>query len=164
MDDATKDVTRMLGDRERHDEKFPLFVFVAVGAVQVEQLEAVQRLAGGADRLLVDDVVADPDVDEAVDVSVTPSAADAPATTATTRPWPAGGAPAARASGWARTRPTPSASPPQPRSSASTSRSQPHQTTTATESSQTSSDTIADGHHRRLGDPRTDGAESVRWG
>ncbi len=32
MDDATKDTTTMLDNRERHEEKLPLFVFVAAGA------------------------------------------------------------------------------------------------------------------------------------
>jgi RecJ-like exonuclease len=32
MNDATKDVTRMLGDRDRHDEKLPLFVFAAAAS------------------------------------------------------------------------------------------------------------------------------------
>ena len=31
MDDATRDVTRMLSDRAQHDETIPLFVFVAAG-------------------------------------------------------------------------------------------------------------------------------------
>jgi len=31
MDDATKDVTRMLDDQQRHGEKYPLFVFVGAG-------------------------------------------------------------------------------------------------------------------------------------
>lgn len=32
MNDATNDVTRMLDDRDRHDEKLPLFVFAAAGS------------------------------------------------------------------------------------------------------------------------------------
>lgn len=32
MNDATKDATRMLGDRDRHGEKLPLFVFAAAGS------------------------------------------------------------------------------------------------------------------------------------
>jgi len=32
MNDATKDATRMLGDRDRHGERIPLFVFAAAGS------------------------------------------------------------------------------------------------------------------------------------
>ncbi|WP_181693444.1 OB-fold nucleic acid binding domain-containing protein [Natronomonas sp. LN261] len=32
MNDATKDATRMLGDKDRHGEKIPLFVFAAAGS------------------------------------------------------------------------------------------------------------------------------------
>ncbi|WP_299236656.1 OB-fold nucleic acid binding domain-containing protein [Natronomonas sp.] len=44
MNDATKDVTRMLGDRERHDEKLPLFVFAAAGstAASMDGLELLE--------------------------------------------------------------------------------------------------------------------------
>jgi len=77
MDDATKDVTEMLEARERHGEKFPLFVFVAAGATR-ESLDGFGLLdLYGAGRVLVDDVPADPEVGETVDVTVTPAAGDA---------------------------------------------------------------------------------------
>ncbi len=37
MNDATKDATRMLGDRERYNEKLPLFVFTAAGSTAASQ-------------------------------------------------------------------------------------------------------------------------------
>ncbi|MES3517733.1 MAG: OB-fold nucleic acid binding domain-containing protein [Natronomonas sp.] len=54
MNDATKDVTRMLGDRERHDEKLPLFVFAAAGstAASADGLEFLELY--DAPRIVVD--------------------------------------------------------------------------------------------------------------
>jgi RecJ-like exonuclease len=84
MDDATKDVTGMLDARERHGEKFPLFVFVAVGATR-ESLDGFELLdLYGAGRVLVDDVAADPEVGEAVGVAVTPDPDDIADVTSTT--------------------------------------------------------------------------------
>jgi len=84
MDDATRDVTNMLGARERHGEKFPLFVFVAVGATR-DSLDGFELLdLYGAERVIVDDVAADPEMDEAVDGLVAPDAEHAADTTATT--------------------------------------------------------------------------------
>ncbi|ELZ25471.1 putative nuclease/nucleic acid binding OB-fold tRNA/helicase-type [Halosimplex carlsbadense 2-9-1] len=84
MDDATKDATRMLEARERHDEKLPLFVFVAAGATR-ESLDGFELLdLYGAGRALVDDVAVDPEVDEAVDAAVAPDGTDAQETTAAT--------------------------------------------------------------------------------
>ncbi|WP_436932387.1 OB-fold nucleic acid binding domain-containing protein [Halosimplex halobium] len=84
MDDATKDATRMLEARERHDEKLPLFVFVAAGATS-ESLDGFELLdLYGAGRALVDDVAVDPEVEAAVDAAVAPEGTDAPQTTAAT--------------------------------------------------------------------------------
>jgi len=84
MDDATKDATRMLEARERHDEKLPLFVFVAAGATR-ESLDGFELLdLYGAGRALVDDVAVDPEIGEAVDVAVAPDGTDAQETTAAT--------------------------------------------------------------------------------
>ncbi|WP_436906544.1 DHH family phosphoesterase [Halosimplex marinum] len=84
MDDATKDATRMLEARERHDEKLPLFVFVAAGATS-ESLDGFELLdLYGAGRALVDDVAVDPEVDEAVDAAVAPDGTEARETTAAT--------------------------------------------------------------------------------
>jgi len=83
MEDATKDVTNMLENRERHDEKLPLFVFVAAGGTR-ESLDGFDLLdVYGAPRVVIDDAAADESVVDAVDTIVSPSLADAPATTAT---------------------------------------------------------------------------------
>jgi len=83
MQDATKDVTNMLENRERHDEKLPLFVFVAAGGTR-ESLDGFELLdVYGAPRVVIDDAAADDVVVDAVDTIVSPSLADAPATTAT---------------------------------------------------------------------------------
>jgi RecJ-like exonuclease len=59
MNDATKDVTRMLGDRDRHDEKLPLFVFAAAGstAASTDGLELLDIY--DAPRIVLDGQVAD---------------------------------------------------------------------------------------------------------
>ncbi|MFB6166519.1 MAG: DHH family phosphoesterase [Haloarculaceae archaeon] len=73
MEDATNDVTGMLGNRERHDEKLPLFVFVAAGATR-ESMDGFDLLSiYGADRVVIDAVEADPEVADAVDTVVSPS-------------------------------------------------------------------------------------------
>ena len=71
MNDATKDVTRMLGDRERHDEKLPLFVFAAAGstAASLDGLELLDVY--GAPRIVVDGRPADKSVAEELDSLVT---------------------------------------------------------------------------------------------
>jgi len=84
MDDATNDVTRMLDARERHDEKLPLFVFVAAGGTR-ESLDGFELLdLYGAGRVLVDDVPADPEVGDAVGTAVAPAPENEDAVTATT--------------------------------------------------------------------------------
>ncbi|WP_226010059.1 DHH family phosphoesterase [Halomicrobium salinisoli] len=83
MNDATKDATNMLENRERHDEKLPLFVFVAAGSTR-ESLDGFELLdVYGAPRVVVDDAVADDEVADAVETLVSPSVADAPPTTTT---------------------------------------------------------------------------------
>ncbi|MEF8852929.1 MAG: OB-fold nucleic acid binding domain-containing protein [Haloarculaceae archaeon] len=84
MDDATRDVTNMLDARERHGEKLPLFVFVAVGATR-DSLDGFELLdLYDAGRVVIDDVAVDPEIPEAVDALVAPDAEHAARTTATT--------------------------------------------------------------------------------
>jgi len=84
MEDATNDVTGMLDNRERHDEKLPLFVFVAAGATR-ESMDGFDLLSVyGADRVVVDAAEADPEVADAVATLVSPSTADVDATTTAT--------------------------------------------------------------------------------
>ncbi|WP_324758130.1 OB-fold nucleic acid binding domain-containing protein [Haloarcula sp. GH36] len=83
MDDATKDTTTMLDNRERHGEELPLFVFVAAGGTR-ESLDGFDLLdVYGAPSIVIDDVDIDETVAEAVDAVVAPSVVDAPETTAT---------------------------------------------------------------------------------
>ena len=84
MDDATKDASQMLDNRERHDEALPLFVFVAAGGTR-ESLDGFDLLnVYGAPTVVVDDIEVDGAVTDAVDAVVSPSLANAPDTTATT--------------------------------------------------------------------------------
>jgi RecJ-like exonuclease len=71
MNDATKDATRMLGDRERHDEKLPLFVFAAAGstAASTDGLELLDVY--GAPRVVLDGRPADEAVVDEIDSLVT---------------------------------------------------------------------------------------------
>ncbi|QLD87791.1 S1 RNA-binding domain-containing protein [Natronomonas salina] len=71
MNDATKDATRMLGDRERHDEKLPLFVFAAAGstAASTDGLELLDIY--GAPRVVLDGRRADDEVVDEIDSLVT---------------------------------------------------------------------------------------------
>jgi RecJ-like exonuclease len=79
MDDATRDVTTMLSNQDRHGEQFPLFVFVGCGTR--ESLDGLELLdVYGARRVVVDERAVADEVAETVDVVVSP--AD-PATTAT---------------------------------------------------------------------------------
>jgi RecJ-like exonuclease len=74
MDDATKDVTGMLGDQARHDEKFPLFVFVAAGGTR-ESLDGFDLLdVYDAERVVVDGQAVDEAVREGVETTVAPDA------------------------------------------------------------------------------------------
>jgi RecJ-like exonuclease len=79
MNDATKDATRMLGDREQHDEKLPLFVFAAAGstAASLDGLELLDIY--GAHRIVLDGRPADDAIVDEIDTLVT--AADRTAST-----------------------------------------------------------------------------------
>jgi len=78
MDDATNDATTMLDNRARHDEKLPLFVFVAAGGTP-ESLDGFELLdIYGAPTVVIDDVAVDDDIADAVDATVC-----SPETTAT---------------------------------------------------------------------------------
>ncbi|WP_254830808.1 OB-fold nucleic acid binding domain-containing protein [Haloglomus salinum] len=83
MDDATKDVTGMLGDQERHDEKFPLFVFAAAGGTR-ESLDGFDLLeVYDAERVVVDGQAVDDEVRDAVETTVAPAAGSEERTAAT---------------------------------------------------------------------------------
>jgi RecJ-like exonuclease len=71
MNDATKDVTRMLGDRNRHDEKLPLFVFAAAGstAASGDGLELLDIY--DAPRVVIDGQGPDDAIAEEIDSLVT---------------------------------------------------------------------------------------------
>ena len=72
MNDATRDVTRMLENQTRHDEQLPLFLFVAAGGT-AESLDGFDLLdVYGARRVVIDDRAIDTGVEEAVDVLVSP--------------------------------------------------------------------------------------------
>jgi RecJ-like exonuclease len=67
LDDATKDVTRMLDGQERHDEKIPLFVFVGAGGTR-DSLDAFELLGVyDAERVVVDGTPVDDAVAELVE-------------------------------------------------------------------------------------------------
>ena len=71
MNDATKDVTRMLDDRDRHGEKIPLFVFAAAGstAASTDALELLDLY--DAPRVVIDGRGADDAVVDRIDSLVT---------------------------------------------------------------------------------------------
>jgi RecJ-like exonuclease len=71
MNDATKDVTRMLGDRNRHDEKLPLFVFAAAGSTSAS-LDGLELLdIYDAPRIVLDGRPADDAISGEIDSLVT---------------------------------------------------------------------------------------------
>ncbi|MUW13887.1 S1 RNA-binding domain-containing protein [Halorubrum sp. CBA1125] len=75
MDAATNDATRMLQDRDRHDEKLPLFLLVGTGST-VESADGIDLLSVyGVDAVVVDAAVADAETREAVDTLVSPELA-----------------------------------------------------------------------------------------
>ncbi|NLV06527.1 S1 RNA-binding domain-containing protein [Haloarcula rubripromontorii] len=83
MDDATKDTTTMLDNRERHEEKLPLFVFVAAGGTR-ESLDGFDLLnVYGAPSVVIDDINVDGAVVDTVDAVVSPSADTVSETTST---------------------------------------------------------------------------------
>jgi RecJ-like exonuclease len=70
LDDATKDVTRMLGDRERHDEKLPLFIFAGAGGTQ-DSTDGLELLSVyGANQVIIDGTPAESEVIDHVDTVV----------------------------------------------------------------------------------------------
>jgi len=72
MDAATNDATRMLQDRDRHDEKLPLFLLVGTGST-VESADGIDLLSVyGVDAVVVDAAVADAEARESVDTLVSP--------------------------------------------------------------------------------------------
>ena len=72
MDAATNDATRMLQDRDRHDEQLPLFLLVGTGST-VESADGIDLLSVyGVDAVVVDAEVADPETRESVDTLVSP--------------------------------------------------------------------------------------------
>jgi RecJ-like exonuclease len=75
MDAATNDVTRMLQDRDRHDEKLPLFLLVGTGST-VESADGLDLLSVyDVEAVVVDAAVADPETREQVDTLVSPELA-----------------------------------------------------------------------------------------
>ena len=81
MDAATNDATRMLQDRDRHDEKLPLFCFVGTAST-TDSADGLGLLGVyGAERIVLDALAADSDVDDVAEHVVT---ADADADNLTT--------------------------------------------------------------------------------
>lgn len=77
MGDATKDVTTMLDNRARHDEKLPLFVVVNAGST-VESRDGLELLSiYDTPRVVVDAHYPDEEVADLADVTVNPYLADA---------------------------------------------------------------------------------------
>ncbi|WP_138006806.1 DHH family phosphoesterase [Halalkalirubrum salinum] len=73
MNAATNDATRMLQDRDRHDEKIPLFVFLGTAST-VESEDGLGLLdVYGAERIVVDGGAVDEGLAGVVDLLVTPS-------------------------------------------------------------------------------------------
>ncbi|MFB6108683.1 MAG: DHH family phosphoesterase [Haloplanus sp.] len=79
MDAATNDATRMLQDRDRHDEKLPLVVLVGTGST-VESSDGLGLLGiYGTRRVVVDAETADEAVEDDCEVLVNPGLAGADA-------------------------------------------------------------------------------------
>ncbi|MEF8840607.1 MAG: OB-fold nucleic acid binding domain-containing protein [Haloarculaceae archaeon] len=77
LDDATKDVTRMLDDRERHDEKLPLFVFAGAGGTR-DSLDGLELLGiYGAERLVIDGLPVEEAVVETAETTLGPETGEA---------------------------------------------------------------------------------------
>jgi RecJ-like exonuclease len=75
MNDATNDVTSMLQDRDRHDEKLPLVVLAGTAST-VESEDGLEMLGiYGAKRVVVDAAPADAEIADTSDVLVNPDAA-----------------------------------------------------------------------------------------
>jgi RecJ-like exonuclease len=83
MDDATKDVTTMLQNRDRHGETLPLFVFVAAGGT-AESIDGFDLLdTYDARRVVIDERAIETGVADAIDVLVSPTLEGEFETTAT---------------------------------------------------------------------------------
>ncbi|MEF8821211.1 MAG: OB-fold nucleic acid binding domain-containing protein [Halovenus sp.] len=83
MDDATKDVTTMLQNRDRHGETLPLFVFVAAGGT-AESIDGFDLLdTYDARRVVIDERAIETGVADAIDVLVSPTVEGEFETTAT---------------------------------------------------------------------------------
>jgi RecJ-like exonuclease len=79
MDAATKDATRMLQDRDRHDEKLPLVVLVGAGST-IESADGLGLLGVyGAERVVLDAAAADPEIESEATAVVNPGLAGADA-------------------------------------------------------------------------------------
>jgi len=73
MDAATNDATRMLQDRDRHDEKLPLFVLAGIGST-TESADGLDLLSVyDVEAVVVDAAVADAETREQVDTLVSPT-------------------------------------------------------------------------------------------
>ena len=73
MNDATKDVTTMLQNRDRHGETLPLFVFIGAGG-SAESIDGFDLLGTyDARRLVIDERVIEEGVAEAVDMLLSPT-------------------------------------------------------------------------------------------
>jgi len=73
MNAATNDATRMLQDRDRHDEKLPLFVLVGIGST-TESADGLDLLSVyDVEAVVVDASVADAETREQVDTLVSPT-------------------------------------------------------------------------------------------
>ncbi|QLG62616.1 DHH family phosphoesterase [Halorarum salinum] len=77
MDAATKDATRMLQDRDRHDEKLPLVLLLGTGST-AESADGLDLLGiYGAERIVVDAAAADPEIADSVEILANPDLAGA---------------------------------------------------------------------------------------
>jgi RecJ-like exonuclease len=75
MDAATNDATRMLQDRDRHDEKLPLVVLVGAGST-IESGDGLGLLGVyGAERVVVDAAAADAEIESEATTVVNPGLA-----------------------------------------------------------------------------------------
>ena len=73
MNDATKDITTMLQNRDRHGETLPLFVFVGAGG-SAESIDGFDLLdTYDARRVVIDERAIEAGVAEAVDILVSPT-------------------------------------------------------------------------------------------
>ncbi len=72
MDAATNDATRMLQDRDRHDEKLPLLLLAGTGST-TESADGIELLSVyGVEAVVVDAAVADSETRDRVDTLVSP--------------------------------------------------------------------------------------------